>query len=193
MARATASGLSNPPGRSETSTCLESEHNCDPSELRKNEKEGPIQVSTGPTLAEVCDSYCQKSKNKTIGVYRRILFGDALPIFNGDLRVEHFSWDYKKRMGKTGRAPVQADKGRFRRNGRQQHQATTVAMEELTQVVWSRPQGTTTNQKRSIQSLSGLWLNPSNQGISPKHMQNVLPIDYMAMLLTRGSFKFISC
>ena len=64
-----------------------------------------------------------KSKNKTIEEYRRILFGDALPILNGDLPVEHFSWDYKQRMGKTGRelvmdyyeaidsrAPVQADK-----------------------------------------------------------------------------------
>ena len=69
------------------------EHNRDPRELRKEEKEGPIQVSTGPTLAEVCDSYCQKSKNKTIEEYRRILFGDALPILNGDLPLEHFSWD----------------------------------------------------------------------------------------------------
>ena len=97
------------------------EHNRDPRELKKEEKEGPIQVSTGPTLAEVCDSL-QKSKNKTIEDYRRILFGDALPILNGDLPVEHF-WDYKQRMGKTGRelvmdyyeaidsrAPVQADK-----------------------------------------------------------------------------------
>ena len=33
--------------------------------------------------------------NKTIEEYRRILFGDALPIFNGDLPVEHFSWDNK--------------------------------------------------------------------------------------------------
>lgn len=52
-----------------------------------------------------------------------MLFGDALPILNGDLPVEHFFWDYKQRMGKTGRelamdyyeaidsrAPVQADK-----------------------------------------------------------------------------------
>ena len=99
------------------------EHNRDPRELKKEEKKGPIQVSTGPTLSEVCDSYCHKSKNKTIEEYRRILFGDALPILNGDLPVEHFSWDYKQRMGKTGRelvmdyyeaidsrAPVQADK-----------------------------------------------------------------------------------
>ena len=82
------------------------DHNRDPRELKKEEREGPIQVSTGPTLAEVCDSYCQKSQNKTIEEYRRILFGDALPILNGDLPVEHFSWDYKQRMGKTGRELV---------------------------------------------------------------------------------------
>ena len=55
--------------------------------------------------------------------YRYILFADALSALNDDLPVEHFLWDYKQRMGKTGRelvmdhyeaidsrAPVQADK-----------------------------------------------------------------------------------
>ena len=42
------------------------EHNRDPRELKKEEKATPVEVSQGPTLAEVCESYCSASKNKTI-------------------------------------------------------------------------------------------------------------------------------
>ena len=66
------------------------EHNRDPRELKKEEKATPVEVSQGPTLAEVCESYCSASKNKTITEYRRILWGEALPRLGGDLPVAHF-------------------------------------------------------------------------------------------------------
>ena len=34
------------------------EHNRDPRELKKEEKATPVEVSQGPTLAEVCESLC---------------------------------------------------------------------------------------------------------------------------------------
>ena len=99
------------------------EHNRDPRELRKEEKTATLEVSQGPTLVEVCESYCSASKNKTIAEYRRILWGEALPRLGGDLPVSHFGWDHKQQGGRTGRdvvmsyvdavtkrAPVQGDK-----------------------------------------------------------------------------------
>ena len=99
------------------------EHNRDPRELKKEEKATPVEVSQGPTLAEVCESYCSASKNKTISEYRRILWGEALPRLGGDLPVSHFGWDHKQQGGRSGRevvmayvdavtkrAPVQGDK-----------------------------------------------------------------------------------
>ena len=84
------------------------EHNRDPRELKKEENAAPVEVSQGPTLAEVCESYCSASKNKTIAEYRRILFGEALPRLGGDLPVAHFGWDHKQQGGRTGREVVMA-------------------------------------------------------------------------------------
>ena len=62
----------------------------------------------GPTLAEVCESYCSASKNKTISEYRRILWGEALPRLGGDLPVSRFGWDHKQQGGGSGREVVMA-------------------------------------------------------------------------------------
>ena len=80
----------------------------DPRELKKEEKATPLEVSQGPTLTEVCESYCSASKNKTITEYRRILWGEALPRLSGDLPVTHFGWDHKQQGGKSGREVVMA-------------------------------------------------------------------------------------
>jgi len=45
----------------------------DPRELKREEKAVPVQESAGPTLEEVCESYCSASTNKTISEYRRLL------------------------------------------------------------------------------------------------------------------------
>ena len=82
------------------------EHNRDPRELKKEEKAVPVQESLGPSLEEVCESYCSASKNKTITEYRRILWNEALPRLGGDLPVVHFGWDHKQRGGRTGRDVV---------------------------------------------------------------------------------------
>ncbi len=65
-----------------------------------------MEVSQGPTLAEVCDSYCPASKNTTIAEYRRILFWEALPRLGGDLPFAHFGCDHKQQGGRTGRDVV---------------------------------------------------------------------------------------
>ena len=95
----------------------------DPRELKREEKAVPVQESAGPTLEEVCESYCSASTNKTISEYRRLLWGEALPRLGGSLLVSHFGWDHKQQGGRTGRdvvmsyvdavtkrAPVQGEK-----------------------------------------------------------------------------------
>ena len=80
----------------------------DPRELKREEKAVPVQESAGPTLEEVCESYCSASTNKTISEYRRLLWGEALPRLGGSLPVSHFGWDHKQQGGRTGREVVMA-------------------------------------------------------------------------------------
>ena len=56
--------------------CMEQGAQQNPRELKKEEKAVPVQESLGPTLEEVCESYCS-APNKTITEYRRILWNQA--------------------------------------------------------------------------------------------------------------------
>ena len=78
------------------------EHNRNPRELKREEKAVPVQESAGPTLEEVCESYCAASTNKTIKEYRRLLWGEALPRLGGSLPVSHFGWDHKQQEAGLG-------------------------------------------------------------------------------------------